>query len=158
MNHLSSADHRASPPRIEIPANYNAAVDLIGRNLAAGRADKVAFVDDAGSCTYGELARRVDLFASGLAALGLRREERVMICMHDSIDWPVAFLGAIKAGVVPVAANTLLMAKDYEFMVRDSRARVGFADGHEDDTDVVLVALVEVLQTWRGGFGDGAGE
>ncbi|MBW6494461.1 MAG: benzoate-CoA ligase family protein [Burkholderiaceae bacterium] len=123
MNQLSSADHRASPPRIEIPANYNAAVDLIGRNLAAGRADKVAFVDDAGSCTYGELAQRVELFASGLAALGLRREERVMICMHDSIDWPVAFLGAIKAGIVPVAANTLLMAKDYEFMVRDSRAR-----------------------------------
>ncbi len=127
MNELSRADHGSSPPVIEIPRTYNAASDLIGRNLQAGRSESVAFIDDAGSCTYWELARRVDRFASGLASLGLRREERVMICMHDTIDWPVAFLGAIKAGIVPVAANTLLVARDYEFMVRDSRARVVFA-------------------------------
>jgi benzoate-CoA ligase len=43
--------------------------------------------------------------------------------MHDSIDWPVAFLGAIKAGIVPIAANTLLTTRDYDYMLRDSRAR-----------------------------------
>jgi len=46
-----------------------------------------------------------------------------MIAMLDTIDWPVAFLGAIKAGIVPVAVNTLLTAKEYEFMLSDSRAR-----------------------------------
>src|SRR6185436_13272006 len=40
-----------------------------------------------------------------------------------SIDWPVAFLGAIKAGIVPVAVNTLLTPKDYEYMLSDSRAK-----------------------------------
>ena len=43
--------------------------------------------------------------------------------MLDTPDWPVVFLGCILAGVVPVAANTLLMTADFEFMLRDSRAQ-----------------------------------
>ena len=120
---LSTADHSVAPPRIEVPRDYNAAHDLIERNLAAGRGAKIAYVDDAGGTTYAQLAERVDRFASGLSALGLDMEHRVMIAMLDTIDWPVAFLGAIKAGIVPVAVNTLLTTKEYEFMLSDSRAR-----------------------------------
>ncbi|MCL4702632.1 MAG: benzoate-CoA ligase family protein [Burkholderiaceae bacterium] len=123
---LSSADHSVSPPRLSIPRGYNAAHDLVERNLKAGRGERIAFIDDRGSITYAELARRVNRFASSLAGLGLRPEDRVMICMLDTTDWPVAFLGAIKAGVVPVAVNTLLKPQDYEYMLRDSRARVLF--------------------------------
>lgn len=122
MAEISSADHSVSPPRIRIPRSYNAAHDLLERNLVAGRGDRVAYVDDRGSCTYAGLARRVNCFASSLAGLGLRREERVLLCMLDTIDWPVAFLGAIKAGIVPVAVNTLLRPQDYDYMLRDSRA------------------------------------
>jgi benzoate-CoA ligase len=105
---------------------YNAAADLIGRNLAAGRAAKTAYIDDAGSCTYGELAERVDRAANMMHALGLRRDERIAIAMLDSADWVAVFLGAIKAGVVPVAMNTLLTAADYEYQLRDSRAQALF--------------------------------
>jgi len=126
MVKLSSADPSTRPPRVDIPREYNAAYDLIERNLRSGRGAKVAFIDDNGSYTYEELSRRVNRFASSLASLGLRPEDRVMVCMLDTIDWPVAFLGAIKAGVVPVAANTLLKPQDYEYMLRDSRARVLF--------------------------------
>ena len=126
MAQLSSADHSMSPPRVTVPRRYNAAHDLVERNLRAGRADRLAFIDDRGSCTYAELARRVNRFASSLASLGLRPEDRVMLCMLDTIDWPVAFLGAITAGVVPVAVNTLLKPQDYEYMLRDSRARALF--------------------------------
>src|SRR5512134_1589863 len=120
---LSRADHSTSPPRIDVPREYNAAYDLIERNLRAGRGAQVAFQDDAGTLTYAQLAERVNRFGSGLLALGLRMEDRVLIAMHDTADWPVAFLGAIKAGIVPVAVNTLLTAKDYEYMLSDSRAR-----------------------------------
>ena len=108
---------------MENPRDYNAADDLVGRNLRAGRAGKTAYIDDAGQCTFGELAARVDRFGNHLLSLGLRMEDRVLIAMHDSIDWPVAFLGAIKAGIVPVAVNTLLTPKDYEYMLADSRAK-----------------------------------
>ncbi len=106
-----------------IARNYNAAVDLIERNLKAGRSDKVAFIDDADSYTYAELDRRVNRAANALVALGVRREERVALALLDTIDFPAAFLGAIKAGIVPVALNTLLTTPDYEYMLRDCRAQ-----------------------------------
>ncbi|MCC6212450.1 MAG: benzoate-CoA ligase family protein [Burkholderiales bacterium] len=108
---------------MSIPREYNAAEDLLGRNLVAGRGAKLAYIDDAGQCSYAELADRANRFGNHLLSLGLRMEDRVVIAMHDSIDWPVAFLGAIKAGIVPVAVNTLLTSKDYEYMMRDSRAK-----------------------------------
>ena len=110
----------------EIPRDYNAADDLVGRNLNAGRAGKTAYIDDRGEYTFGELAERVNRFGSALLAMGLRMEDRILIAMHDSIDWPVAFLGAIKTGVVPIAVNTLLTPKDYEYMLSDSRAKALF--------------------------------
>src|SRR4030095_3636794 len=109
---------------LELPRDYNAAVDLVGRN--AGRGGKIAYIDDAGSCTYAELAERVERAANALRALDLRREERIGIAMLDSADWVALFLGAIKAGVVPVAMNTLLTPRDYEYQLRDSRAQVLF--------------------------------
>jgi benzoate-CoA ligase len=122
MPGLSSADHRVSPPIIDIPPEYNAAHDLLERNLRAGRGAKLAYLDDHGSYTYGELAKRVNRCANALAGLGLQPEQRVLLCLQDTIDFPTAFLGSIKAGIVPVAVNTLLKPADYEYMLRDSRA------------------------------------
>jgi len=121
---LSQADHGKSPPEIIIPRRYNAAADLIGRNLAAGRGAKTAFIDDFGSTSYDELERRSNAFAHVLGTLGVQMEQRILLCLHDTVDFPVAFLGAIKAGVVPVAVNTLLTQGDYEYMLGDSRACV----------------------------------
>ena len=122
MPSLSTADHRIDPPRVDIPRDYNAAHDLIERNLQAGRGGKTAYIDDHGSYAYGELAERVNRCANALSGLGLQREQRVLLCLLDTIDFPAAFLGAIKAGIVPVAGNTLLTTRDYDYMLRDSRA------------------------------------
>src|SRR5689334_16940548 len=107
-----------------IPRQYNFAADILDRNLKAGRADKPAFIDPRATWTYGQLADRVARFAASLRALGLRREERVLIALSDTIDWPTAFLGCLKAGVVAVPVNTLMTEDDYRFMLADSRARV----------------------------------
>jgi benzoate-CoA ligase len=107
-----------------IPRDYNFAADILKRNLDAGRAGKLAYIDQRQGWTYGELAERVERFGHVLRALGIRREERILISLLDSIDWPTAFLGAIKAGVVPVPVNTLLTEDDYRFMLDDSRARL----------------------------------
>jgi len=120
---LSTVDRSVSPPVIEVPREYNAAHDLVERNLAAGRGKKVAYIDDAGRYTYADLAERVNRAANALTGLGLEMEQRVLLVHLDTIDWPSVFLGAIKAGIVPVAVNTLLTPADYEFMLKDSRAR-----------------------------------
>ena len=124
MSGLSSADHSVSPPRVEIPRDFNAAHDLIERNLRAGRSGKTAFIDDTGSFSYGQLAERVNRAGNALQGLGLELEDRIMLAHLDTVDFPSVFLGAIKAGIVPIAGNTLLTTADYEFMLNDSRAKV----------------------------------
>ena len=59
------------------PEAFNFALYLLNAN--AGRPDKPAFIDDAGQVTYGELDERVRRFAAGLKAIGVRREERVLL-------------------------------------------------------------------------------
>lgn len=109
------------------PAQLNYAAHLI--NLNAGRAEKTAYIDDQTSLTYGELADRIARFSGMLKELGLRREERILLLMHDTVDWPVVFLGALHAGVVPVAVNTLLTADDYAYMLAHSRSQAVFVSG-----------------------------
>ncbi len=101
---------------------YNAAEDLLERNLAA-RPGKTAYIDERGTYTYADLAERVNRCANALSNLGLGMEARALVCLLDTIDFPAAFLGAIKAGIVPVAVNTLLTTSDFDFMLRDSRAQ-----------------------------------
>ena len=101
---------------------YNAAVDLIERNETA-RPHKIAYIDERGSYTFTDLAERTNRCANALTNLGLALETRILVCLLDTIDFPAVFLGAIKAGLVPVAVNTLLTDNDFDFMLRDSRAR-----------------------------------
>jgi benzoate-CoA ligase len=119
-----------SPP----PERFNFAQHLLDAN--AQRAGKVAYIDDTTRLTYGDLADGVLRFAGALRELGLRREERVLLLMQDNVDWPVAFLGALYAGAVPVAVNTLLTATEYAFMLEHSRAHAVF----------VSAALLPTLQ------------
>ena len=103
------------------PADFNFARHIIERN--AGRAERVAFIDDREVVSYGEFSERVRRFGGALHQLDLRREERVLLVLQDSVDWPVAFLGALYAGVVPVAVNTLLTLDDYAFLLEHSGAK-----------------------------------
>jgi benzoate-CoA ligase len=103
------------------PERFNAAQHLLQAN--AQRHDKLAYIDDAQRVSFGELDDRVRRCAAGLLQLGLRREERVLLLMHDSVDFPVAFLGALYAGIVPVPVNTLLTISDYAYMLQHSRAQ-----------------------------------
>jgi len=119
---------------MDIPADvappgelFNFAQHLLQVNAA--RADRPAFIDDHGVLSYGELDRRVRAVACGLRAAGIKREERVLLLMLDCKDWPVAFLGAIYAGVVPVAVNTMLTADDYAYMLEHSRAQAVLVSG-----------------------------
>ena len=106
-----------------LPRDYNAASDLIERNLTRSRGDKIAIYDDAGAHTYAELGDRVDRFAAALGSLGIEMEQRIVLALLDTIDFPTAFLGAIKAGVVPIPVSTMLTPADYAYVLQDSRAR-----------------------------------
>lgn len=112
------------PRFLDLPRRYNAATHFIDRHVAEGRGAKVAFIDDRGSHTYADLAARVNRAGNLLKAQGVQREQRVLMAMLDSIDFPALFFGALKIGAVPVPVNTLLPTADYDFLLRDSRAVV----------------------------------
>jgi len=128
------------------PGLYNAAVDLIDRNLTAGRRAKTVFIDEAGRYSYGDLAERVDRFVNTLRELAIEPEQRVVLALLDTIDFPTCFLGAIKAGVVPIPTNTLFQPADFAHILADSRARALVV------SDALLPRLVEAaaIADWHG--------
>jgi acyl-CoA synthetase (AMP-forming)/AMP-acid ligase II len=134
-------DTTAAPP----PADFNLAAYLLAAN--AKRADKVAYADDRSELTYAELSQRVRSFSKVLRTSGVRREERVLLLAHDTVEWPVAFLGCIYAGVVPVAVNTLLTADDYAYMLGHSHARAAIvsAEVAEREADRASCAILDVV-------------
>jgi len=107
---------------MDFPREYNAADDLLDRHVREGRGDRVAVIDDHGRYTYAQLADRAARVATVLHDLGVRPEQRVALGLLDTVDFPAAFLGAIKLGAVPVPLNTNLTAADYAYMIADMRA------------------------------------
>jgi 4-hydroxybenzoate-CoA ligase len=109
-----------------LPESYNAVTWLLDRNVDEGRGGKLAFADTVSELTYGALQTQSRRLANMLRRLRVRREERVAMIMLDTVDFPVVFLGAIRAGVVPVPLNTLLTAEQYAYILEDCRAKVLF--------------------------------
>jgi benzoate-CoA ligase len=117
------------------PAQFNFAAHLIAAN--AQRGSKTALIDDSQQLTYAQLADQIQRVAASLQRQGLRREERVLLLMHDCTDWVASFLGCLYAGIVPVTVNTLLTAEDYAYMLQHSRAK----------SALVSAALLPTLQS-----------
>ncbi len=116
--------------------DYNAAVDFVDRNVAEGRGQKTAFSDPARNLTYGELRDAVTRIGPMLARMGIEPEDRIALVLLDTVDFPVLFWGAIRAGVVPVLLNTRLTGDQYHYLLEDSRAKAVF----------VSTALLPLLQ------------
>src|SRR5580765_7984804 len=104
----------------------NAVDYFIDRHVREGRGERLAFADPWRSLTYAGLADASAQFAAGLRAAGIERERRIALVMLDTVDFPVAFWGAIRAGVIPVPINTLLPADIAGYILEDSRAAALF--------------------------------
>jgi 4-hydroxybenzoate-CoA ligase len=102
---------------------YNAVTDFVDAHIAAGRANKIAFVDPGRSLTYGQLQERSIRFAHALLGLGLAPEHRVALLLNDTVDYPVAFWGAIRAGCVAIPLNVYLTLPQYAYILADCRAQ-----------------------------------
>lgn len=121
----------------------NAAIWFVDRHLDEGRGDKVAFREawqGGRDLSYAELADRSALLAGALQQAGIRREERAAMFVLDQLEFPVTFWGCLKAGVVPIALNTLLATDVYATILQDSRAAIAFVSA--EMIDVAMPAIL----------------
>jgi len=102
---------------------YNAVSDFVDANVARGLGLKIAFADPDRSLTYGDLQTRSVRFANALRALGIAQEERVALLLHDTVDFPVAFWGTLRAGSIAIPLNTYLNVPQYAYILADCRAK-----------------------------------
>ncbi|MFH5821928.1 benzoate-CoA ligase family protein [Georgenia sp. AZ-5] len=103
---------------------FNAAEYLVDRHVAAGRGDRVAIRYDGQDTTYAELRAGTARVGAALEGLGVRRGERVMLFMADTLQLTEAILGAFRAGMIAVPVNTMLSADELGEILADSGARV----------------------------------
>jgi 4-hydroxybenzoate-CoA ligase len=109
-----------------VPGEYNAVREFVDKNVAAGFGAKPAFIDPTRTLTYQDLQTATNRMANVLAALQMERESRIALLMHDNIEFPTVFWGALRAGVIPVCLNTLLTADQYRYLLSDSRVAALF--------------------------------
>src|SRR3989442_2177489 len=123
---MATTIERAAPaaPIVTVPDSFNIADYLVDRHSREGRAGRTAILCGDESVTYGQLADRSNQLANGLRALGVRREERVLLLLLDTPAFAYSFFGAQKIGAVPIPTNTLLKSQDYRYILNDSRATV----------------------------------
>jgi benzoate-CoA ligase family protein len=105
-----------------VPERFNIVPTLVDRHVTEGRGERPAILTPDRTVRYAELAASVSRAASLLTALGVEREQRVLLLLPDGPEFAYAFFGAMKAGLVPVPLSTLGTADDLAYALDDSRA------------------------------------
>ncbi|HEX5405171.1 MAG TPA: benzoate-CoA ligase family protein [Pseudonocardiaceae bacterium] len=103
---------------------FNASDYLVDRNVRDGRGDRTAVSCAGRTLTYRQLADEIHSVAAGLRSLGVRPEERVLLCMADGVELLSAILAAMRIGAVPVPVSTMFTGAELGRVLVDSRARV----------------------------------
>ncbi len=97
---------------------------LVDRHVEQGRGEKVAFSALDGELTYAQLRAQVNRMGRVLRELGVGREQRVLLVLDDTTAFPIAFLGAMRIGAVPVSVSVRDTAENYRHYVSDSYAEL----------------------------------
>jgi acyl-coenzyme A synthetase/AMP-(fatty) acid ligase len=138
-----------------VPEHFNIGVACADRHLGTERENNIAMIveDDTlgtATITFAELARKTSQFAQALRGLGVQAGDRVLIRLPNSLDYPIAFLGAMKLGAISVPTSTLLTAEEVAYLAKDSGAVMlvtdaaawsGIADGLNETPNLKYILL-----------------
>lgn len=117
----------------QVPEFFNIGVACTDAHLGKPAADNIAMIveDDklgTSQITFAGLAERTSRFGQVLRDLGVGVGERVLVRLPNSLDYPTAFLGAMKRGAIAVPTSTLLTAEEVVYLAQDSGASVLVTD------------------------------
>jgi benzoate-CoA ligase family protein len=119
-DHTVTIDESVTPNALHYSANFNVAVPFIDRHVERGRGQRIALRHLGGEVSYAQLAQNVARVGNALLALGIAPGERMMMAALDEPMFFYVFWGAIKAGIIPIAASTFLKTAEYRVLANDA--------------------------------------
>ena len=120
-DHTVVVDESVTPNTLRFSAVFNVAVSFIDRHITEGRGTHIALRHDADEITYAQLAENVNRAGNALLKLGLIPGDRLVMAALDAPMFFYVFWGAIKAGIIPIAASTFLKSSDYRYLIADAQ-------------------------------------
>ncbi|HXY52748.1 MAG TPA: benzoate-CoA ligase family protein [Terriglobales bacterium] len=123
--------------------SFNLTDHFVDRHIREGQGGKVAIRCEELVRTYEDLAVDINRVGNGLLHLGLQEEQRVLLLLPDSPEFAVAYFGVIKVGAVAVPTNTAAQTADYDYFLRESRARILIVHS-------TLFSKVAPVLSWQG--------
>ncbi len=126
MARIAERDHRVAidesvvPNALHFSANFNVAVPFIDRHLDEGRGQRIALRHQGSAVSYVQLAENVGRAGNALLSLGIAPGERLIMAALDEPIFFYVFWGAVKAGIIPIAASTFLKTAEYRFLASDA--------------------------------------
>ena len=103
------------------PNQLRSLKELLERTCAA-HADNVAYVQMGTSITYRQLDELSRAFGAWLQEMGLKRGDRLAIMLPNTLQYPIALFGALRAGLAVVNTNPLYTPPELEHQLADSGA------------------------------------
>ncbi|MEN8717295.1 MAG: aldolase/citrate lyase family protein [Sulfurovum sp.] len=112
---------------IEVPEFLNLGVACTSAHVGTKKENSTAMIiedDKLGTdeISYKDLAQKSDQVCNFLTGLGLEPRDRVLVCLKNSLAYPISFFGAIKAGIIAVPTSTLLSGSEVKYLAEDSQA------------------------------------
>jgi len=137
--------------KIEVPEFLNIGYSCTSKHLGTDRENSIAMIiedSDLGTSeiNYKDLSTQSDQFGNFLNSIGLEVRDRTLICLKNSLAYPIAFFGSIKVGIIAVPTSTLLSGSEVKYLANDSQAKaiVLSASGYKD-----LLPYVENLDNLK---------
>jgi long-chain acyl-CoA synthetase len=115
-------------------------------------AEKPAYTNMGKSVTFGKIDELSRNFAAYLQSVGLQQGDRIAIQMPNLLQYPVAMMGALRAGLVIVNTNPLYTCREMQHQFKDSGAKAivilaNFAQNLEkiiENTNIQQVIITEI--------------
>jgi acetyl-CoA synthetase len=117
----------------EVPEFLNIAEACLARHRGGALKDKVAMIfatdkEPAREYSYAELDELSARFAGSLKDRGIQPGARLLLRLPNTVVFPVAFFGALRAGVIPVPTSPMLTAAEVQYLISNSGAEAVVSD------------------------------
>jgi long-chain acyl-CoA synthetase len=122
--------------------------------------DKTALIYLGERFTYGHLETLIDKFATGLAALGIKPQDKVMLYISNCPQWIIANFAINKIGAVVVPVSPIYTAFEIEYMIKDAGidtiicldTNFVYVKDVMERTDlkrVIITNLADLVSSWK---------